>query len=172
MERWVKVENGVVIQVQPYFDEGFIEAPDWVWAGYLYDGETFTAPPPPPVDPALIDEERDRRFGLGFDFNGHHFQTALSSDRDNILGATIFAGFAMILRGKQPGDLRWMNPDKDFVWIDADDQAVPMDAPTVIELAEAAFTFKNALIDAAHLLKQMDPIPRDFRDDEYWSTVG
>lgn len=45
MTWFVKVENGVVIQKQPYHEDGFIEAPEWVIVGYLYGGETFTAPP-------------------------------------------------------------------------------------------------------------------------------
>lgn len=51
MIAYVKVENGVVVQKQPYFEEGFIEAPDWVVCGMLYDGTAFTNPPPGPVVP-------------------------------------------------------------------------------------------------------------------------
>lgn len=45
-------ESNVVIQTQPNFDEGFIEAPDEVTNGYIYDPVlgTFAPPPPPPLN--------------------------------------------------------------------------------------------------------------------------
>jgi hypothetical protein len=49
---WVKIENGVVVQKNRRETEGFIEADDSVVCGYLYDGEAFTAPDIPEVDPA------------------------------------------------------------------------------------------------------------------------
>lgn len=45
---YVLVSNGVVVQKQPYHEDGFIDAPDWVVCGYLYDGQNFAPPPPPP----------------------------------------------------------------------------------------------------------------------------
>ncbi len=42
---WFKIESGIVIQKQPDQGEGFIEAPDDVVCGYLYDGENFSQPP-------------------------------------------------------------------------------------------------------------------------------
>lgn len=51
MTCYVKIENGVVVQKQPYFEEGFIEAPEWVVCGMLFDGTNYTNPPvvvPPP----------------------------------------------------------------------------------------------------------------------------
>lgn len=44
------VVGGVVVQKQPYFEEGFIEGPEDVIPGYFYDGTQFIPPPPPPVD--------------------------------------------------------------------------------------------------------------------------
>lgn len=46
-KNFVKVEDGVVVQKQPYLEDGFIEAPDEVLPGFLYDGEDFEAPPVP-----------------------------------------------------------------------------------------------------------------------------
>ncbi len=45
---FVLVQDGVVVQKQPYEQEGFIEAPFEVVKGWLYDGKkkTFSAPPP------------------------------------------------------------------------------------------------------------------------------
>ncbi len=41
------IVDGVVVQKQPYFEEGFIEGPDYVVVGYLYSNGVFTAPPIP-----------------------------------------------------------------------------------------------------------------------------
>ena len=41
---YVKIENGKVVQKQPNEAEGFIQAPDSVMCGMLYDGETFKLP--------------------------------------------------------------------------------------------------------------------------------
>ncbi len=45
-EKWyVLVKDGVVVQKQPYHEDGFIEAPKDIVCGFLYDGKEFTAPP-------------------------------------------------------------------------------------------------------------------------------
>lgn len=54
---YVKIQNGVVVQKQPYEEAGFIEAPDSVVPGFLYDGTTFTAPTPPQKTEAEILQE-------------------------------------------------------------------------------------------------------------------
>lgn len=55
MTCYVKIEDGVVIQKQPYAEDGFIEAPDWVSNGTIYDGFEFTNPviPDPEIAPAV-----------------------------------------------------------------------------------------------------------------------
>lgn len=45
--KYARIENNEVVQTQPDPQNGFIEAPAEVLPGYLYDGVTFTAPPPP-----------------------------------------------------------------------------------------------------------------------------
>lgn len=57
MINFVKIENGVVVQRQGYHEDGFIETNLDVVCGWLYDGETFTAPPVPehpPVIPQVV----------------------------------------------------------------------------------------------------------------------
>jgi len=50
--------NNVVIQKQPYPQDGFIEVPDSVVAGQIKQGSVFIDPPPSPVisppAPAII----------------------------------------------------------------------------------------------------------------------
>lgn len=40
------VVDGVVVQKQPYWEEGYIEGPDYVVPGYLYADGVWTFPPP------------------------------------------------------------------------------------------------------------------------------
>ena len=58
--KYVKVIDGVVVQKQPNAQEGFIQAPDDVVCGWLYDGTTFTAPViPQPSEEELLQEWRE-----------------------------------------------------------------------------------------------------------------
>ncbi|QBX37213.1 DUF4376 domain-containing protein [Brevundimonas sp. S30B] len=98
-----------------------------------------------------IDRERDRRIDSGFTFMGHRFQSR-PSDRENIMGAAQLAVGA-IGQGAEPGNLRWANPDQDFVWITADNQLVPLDAYQVLALFQAGVAFKSALTFHARGLK-------------------
>lgn len=57
MSNFVKVVDGVVVQRQPYDEDGFIEAPDDVICGWLHDGVTFSMPvalEPEPVVPQEV----------------------------------------------------------------------------------------------------------------------
>lgn len=61
---YVLIESGVVVQKQPYPQDGFVEAPDDVICGWLYDGENFTAPEPGPSTepPPYLNHTRLVRF--------------------------------------------------------------------------------------------------------------
>ena len=57
MSNFVKVVDGVVVQRQPYDEDGFIEATDDVICGWLNDGVTFSMPvalEPEPVVPQEV----------------------------------------------------------------------------------------------------------------------
>lgn len=43
---WIKVENGVVVQKQPNFQDGFIKVSDDVICGMVQNGADFVAPEP------------------------------------------------------------------------------------------------------------------------------
>lgn len=51
---YFKVEDDVVVQKQPNFEDGFIEGPDDVYCGYLYKSGKFSAPAVAPDWPTLI----------------------------------------------------------------------------------------------------------------------
>lgn len=42
---WVKIENNIVIQKQPYQENGFVEVADDVYCGMKQDGDSFVIPP-------------------------------------------------------------------------------------------------------------------------------
>lgn len=53
MTNFVLIADGVVVQKQPYSQEGFVEAPDDVVCGMLSDGKVFSPPelPSPVITP-------------------------------------------------------------------------------------------------------------------------
>lgn len=118
----------------------------------------------------MVDAERDRRLGLGVAFAGHVYQTR-EFDIANMNGAAT-AAVAAMMQGIQAGDLRWASQAADFAWIDADNLSVPMDAPSLIGLAQAAMNRRAALIFAARTIK--DRIASGalltIGDDALWPT--
>lgn len=44
-------ENGVVIQKQPYAQDGFVEIPSDVVCGMVWNGDEYETPDPSPVSP-------------------------------------------------------------------------------------------------------------------------
>lgn len=134
-------------------------------ASHVWNGTDWVTPVAS-VTTDQIDAERDRRIDAGFTFNGKQYQTR-QTDRENIAGAAQIA-FMAIVGGAEAGNLRWADPDSDYVWIAMDNSLVPMDAQTVVELGRAAAAEKQALIFAARNLKDMHPIPDDYTDDKWW----
>ncbi len=115
---------------------------------------------------AAVDAERDRRIDGGFIFEGVEYQSR-PEDRENIAGAAT-AALGAIMAGAQPGDLRWHGGAEDFAWIASDNTMHAMDAQTVYAFGQAAMAHKQAHIFAARTLKDADPIPGDFADDQWW----
>lgn len=142
--------------------------------GGTYVDGVFTPPqlPPPPFVPPTtddVDAERDRRVASGFIFGGVRYQSR-PDDRENIAGAATAALGAM-MAGAQPGDLRWHGGDSDFIWIAEDNTTHAMDAQTVFGLGQAAMAHKQTLIFAGRAIKDMDPIPADYAEDQYWPVA-
>ncbi|MGI8396377.1 hypothetical protein ACRYWZ_08380 [Agrobacterium deltaense] len=122
-------------------------------------------PPSLPTD-GDVDRERDRRISAGFTFNGVFYQSR-PEDRENIAGAAV-AALAAISVGAQVGDYRWHGGDTDFIWIAADNSTHPLDAQSTFAMGQAAMAHKQAHIFAARTLKDMDPIPADYAEGNYW----
>jgi hypothetical protein len=113
-----------------------------------------------------IDNERDKRIATRFSFSGkaYDFDTA---SKARITGMATLAGFA-IGAGIQPGNMRWHGGDSDFAWIASDNGFVPMDAHICFSFGQAAAAHELAHIFAARALKDMEVIPNDYTDDQYW----
>lgn len=63
---YVKVDGGIVVQRQPYHENGFIEAPESVICGWRWNGEVFAPPPPaPPAIPSTVTMRQARLALLG-----------------------------------------------------------------------------------------------------------
>jgi hypothetical protein len=120
----------------------------------------------PPPSSADVNAERDRRTEAGVPFMGHVFDFN-QMGKDNITGAATLAKFA-ILKGAQPGDYRWANPNVDFSWIVQSNEKVLMDAHQVSALGDVAANWATLHIFAARAIKDMVPIPSDYADDKYW----
>jgi len=134
--------------------------------GMYWDGSRMVPNLKQPITPEDVKAERDRRLVADFEFNSKMFQRDKVS-LQRITGAATLAGFA-IGNGAAVGDLRWANPDSDFGWIASDDTVVPMDAYTAFQFGQAAAGVETSIIFAAKALREMNPIPDDFKDDKYW----
>jgi hypothetical protein len=120
----------------------------------------------PPTN-SMVNQERDRRTHAGFVFQGKLYQFDPDS-RSRITGAAALAKFA-IVKGVQPGNLRWINPAVDFSWIAADNTLTLMDAHTCSAFGDAAAVHEQRHIFAARAIKAMDPIPADYAtNNAYW----
>lgn len=132
----------------------------------LASGASISGFTSPAVNAGDVNRERDRRMAL-FTFQGKAYDFDPDS-QTNIAGAGTLA-FAAIVNGKQPGDLRWADADRDFGWIAHDNTVTLMDAPTCFAFATAAANYKSALIFKARTIKNLSPIPADYADDARWT---
>ncbi len=152
----------------PHYAEQFVEVPDESQNGWLWDGETATAPPVPEVQITSydVDAERDRRTDAGFTYLGHLFQSDQKS-RENITGATTSA-VAYLVGGGSATEADWTGSGSPFVWLAEDNAAVPLTAPEMIAFGNAAMAHVAAHIHKGRAIKALDPIPVDFANDSYW----
>jgi hypothetical protein len=130
---------------------------------------------PPPYTSVDVDTERLRRSQLGMTFDGEFYQTRatqLNPDQTNIHGMAT-AALAALASGATEGDLRWQDPDTDFVWIAEDNTLVEMDAYKMAAFGSALGIFLKRLTFAAAAIKAelaTDPT-LDIMDDDLWPTT-
>jgi len=115
-----------------------------------------------------VDAEHERRAALGFAFGGKIIQSR-ANDLLKITGAATSAGLA-VAAGAATGNLRWADPDNDFVWIAADNSTLPLDAPTMIALGQAAMKHVSDYVFAARSIKDRIIAGEDLdpADDALW----
>jgi hypothetical protein len=111
---------------------------------------------------------RDQLISSGFWFNNVKFDSR-PEDQKRINGSALLA-FMAISQGAQAGDYYWHNGVEPFSWIAKDNTIVQMDAQTVIEFGKKAAEHERSHVFAARTLKDMDPIPDDFNNSDYWPS--
>ena len=132
---------------------------------------TGSLPEPTPeeilaAERAAINAERDRRLAADFEFQGKMYQRdSVSAQR--ITGAATLAGFAMA-QGAQPENDHWHGGEQPFAWIASDNSLTLMDAQTAFAFGSECASVETRLVLAAKALRDADPIPDDFTDDQYW----
>lgn len=169
-----RVEDGVVKEMRDISIETIPEHKRALWLPVVYEGsgsggetiieaEQVRVVRAPSSDD--VNRERDRRLQK-FTFEGvvYDFDAASSNRIDKARGSAL----AALIAGAQPGNLRWANPNVDFGWIAADNTITPMDAHTCLAFGNAAAAWEGLHIIAARTLKDMNPIPEGYADDEYW----
>jgi len=113
-----------------------------------------------------VNQERDRRINSGFIWDGNKFQSNQDS-RENMAGAATSA-IGYMSAGGNPTTLYWASETEPFGWIAESNDIIPLSATAVVALANAAMAHKKRAIFVARELKNMNPIPNDFKDDKYW----
>lgn len=116
-----------------------------------------------------INEYRDTLIADGFWFNENKFDSK-SEDQKRISGAALLA-FIAISNGAQANNLYWHGGTTPFEWIDQRNNIIQMDAQTVVELGKVAAEHERSHIFYARALKDMNPIPENFKDPSYWGIV-
>lgn len=132
------------------------------------DGELVTELPPLPAPSSRdVNAERDRRISAGFTFGGKPYDFDMKA-KTNISGAAQMAFMAIVTQPALATSSMWNGGQQPFSWIAADNSAVEMTAQTVIAFGRAAAGHEQSHIMAGRLIKDMTPIPDDFKDDSYW----
>lgn len=165
------VDQGVVvnvIEVETPEDFNAVPCPPEVGPGWTLNNDQFTQPQTqaPDATSEMIDAELARRLASGLTYSGHVYELDERSQQ-RITSAGTQARFA-VLSGAVVGDFLWHGGAQPFVWITKDNLQVQMDAQTMSDFAEAALMFVLTHRVSARNLKDMNPIPQDFRDDKYW----
>lgn len=118
------------------------------------------------VTPTEVNMEKERRISQSFYFNGYNFDFDEVA-KSNISGAGSLAGIA-IVSGAEIGDYSWSGQSSDFEWITKDNLRVKLDAFDMFAMAKAAANHVSHYTFKARAIKDMDPIPEDYKEDKYW----
>jgi hypothetical protein len=121
--------------------------------------ETWT----PPVTPEMVDVERDRRLALGFAADLGRLtvpvDTRNETDWLNLAGLTSYAQ-TLVSAGDAATAISFRG---------ADNQVYALTPPEIVELGRQGIARKSRLYGQAWALKDVWPIPADYRLDGYWA---
>lgn len=109
MTAFVKIENGVVVQKQPYAEDGFVEAPDDVVCGMVVDGAGFATPA---IDPAQIKADLIERYSAAV--QSHVDKTAAGRGYGS---GVLLASYATSTVPAWKADAKTFVPWRDAVWL-------------------------------------------------------
>lgn len=113
--------------------------------------QPYTVPTVPTTSTSVVNTERDRRIAAGFTFpypDGKVFQLNIPN-----ITAALASATASVINGAQDGDLRWLDPNKDFAWIAMDNTELTMDARTAMMFGQSATAWNSSLMTAARAIK-------------------
>lgn len=129
MTSFVKIEDGVIVQKQPYFEDDFIEAPDEVVCGFLFDGHSFFSPPIPEPEPPGLPNLEPYQFHAMVALTGYtaDIEAAINADPDPTFKAAAWAKYrySTYYKRKDPfvvalGAAVGVSPEQlDALWLDA-----------------------------------------------------
>lgn len=138
------------------------------WLRYIEEGGTIDPADPPVITSWDVNAERDKRITGGIEYMGYTFQSNEFSQR-NMMDASQSAEAAIATDPTLAETYRWQSgATEDYRWITADNQYVLMNAYDVRGLAQMMIRWKQRQIVNGRVLKDMDPIPLDYKDDQYW----
>jgi hypothetical protein len=112
----------------------------------------------------MLGHQKERRMTV-VGFQGKTFHIPHESWPD-LVAVGVSASNAIFI-GHQAGDLRWDDPDRDFVWLAADNSAVPMDAPTAFAFFQMVAVHRRRIVVRARALKDQGLV--DASDDTVWT---
>lgn len=145
MAKFARIENGIVVETLeaeflPQFHPSlvWVDCPDVVTEGYLYDGNAFTSPEEnitvdevKSAKTALLKAHRNEKYDLGHTYNGDVFQIDAEAQTNMIAIMTQFT-------------LGNSNPHGG-VWRDVDNVAVAMNDAEVQAFIQASFSYIMAI---------------------------
>jgi hypothetical protein len=191
IERAMYEQNGVMVrcflsdQIQSVCADNDQTALGRQLQAWKKQGHTIEPYSPPPITPYEVDIERDRRNHLGEELflkSGKvvYMATATGEDYDNINYASDTA--LTLIAKTDPGLADAIRDIANDI-----DPKVPVGPtmtfrdfyrrPTTVtyhEMSEIKVRVTdnvNIFNQAAHVLKDMNPIPRDYKNDKYWPNI-
>jgi hypothetical protein len=115
-----------------------------------------------------VNKHRNFLLSNGFEFEGMMFDSK-DEDRKRISATALLASLA-ITNGAEKNDFFWHGEEEPFGWISQNNIVILMDAHDMLEFAKTALSHERNIIMSARKLKDMEEIPVDFANGQYWAV--